>query len=367
MILPFAARHRGFHDKTALIQLQLHLHVHVERALFAGQVTYLGDWIESNDTDGFLVMHKGQVISEFYSPDMTPTSNHGLGSLTRNFVASSIAILAEQGRLSLDAPVQTYMPEMTQSGYAGATIQQLLDMRSGVASSMMQIMQATGWTISGSTAQSTPEGVHELLLTLPKEVDHGGAFKYRAGDTELLGCLCERVAGQTMGQVVSELIWQPIGAQQDADLMLDKQRTPLYSGGMSAALRDVAKFGALWLSDGASNGKQIIPSAFIHDTRHGSADAQNAFVNSAAPGNKHFFGLLASPGKMYKNQTWNLDETRGTVLMYGAAGQIIYTDPPAGLMCVVLSHWPGAFVPERVQGWLGALDALRAHLDLSTT
>ena len=318
--------------------------------------------MKANDTDGFLVMHEGNIVTEIYSDGLSPTANHGLGSLSRNFVASSIAILADRKQLDLNSPVETYMPEMSKSGFAGATVQQLLDMRSGVTSSMMQIMKASGWSAPDEANAAPAEGVHQLLLTLPKEVQHGGPFKYRAGDTELLGCLCERVAGQGMGEVVSDLIWQPMGAQQDADLMLDKRQTPMYSGGMAATLRDTAKFGLLWLNGGAGNGKQIIPAAFVQDTRHGSKDMQDAFINSAAPNNKHFFGLMASPGKMYKNQTWNLDENRGTVLMYGAGGQIIYTDPPAGLMCTVLSHWPGPFVPERVQGWLNALDALRATL-----
>lgn len=306
-------------------------------------------------------MHEGHIITEIYSNDMTPSTNHGLGSLTRNVVASVIAILAEQKKLDLEAPVQTYMPEFSNSGFAGATIQQLLDMRSGVASSMLKITQAMGWSSPEEGKPPPPQGIHELLLTLPKEVSHGGPFKYRAGDTELLGCLCERVAGQTMGEVVSELIWQPMGAQQHADLMLDKRQIPFYSGGMSATLRDAARFGYLWLNGGASNGKQILPAAFVHATRHGDDGAIDAFENSAAPKNKHFFGLMASPGRMYKNQTWNLDEKRGTVLMYGAAGQMIFTDPPAQLMCTVLSQWPGSFVPDRVQGWLNAFQALRAH------
>lgn len=102
--------------------------------------------MEACDTDGFLVMHEGHIITEIYSHDMTPSTNHGLGSLTRNVVASAIAILADQRKLDLDAPVETYMPELSKSGFAGATIQQLLDMRSGVSSSMMKIAQAMGWS-----------------------------------------------------------------------------------------------------------------------------------------------------------------------------------------------------------------------------
>ena len=315
----------------------------------------------SDDTDGVLVMHQGCIITEFYSKNMTSTANHGLASLSRNFIASATAILAEQNKVELEAPVEIYIPEMSNSGFAGATIQQLLDMRSGVTSSAYQGFQSLGWAPPNEANPSPPDGLQQLLLALPKEVEHGSSFKYRIGDSDLLGWVCERVTGQTIGEVVSELIWQPMGAQQDADLMLAK-RVPVYSGGMAATLRDTARFGLLWLNGGAVSGQQIVPAAFVHKACHGDQDAQDAFLHSAAPNNKQFFGMLASPGKLYKHQTWNLDEQRGTILMYGAAGQFIYIDPPSQLVCTVMSHWPGPFIPEQVQGWLSAFEAIRAKL-----
>lgn len=313
------------------------------------------------DTDGLLVIHEGQIVTEHYSQTMSPTSSHGLASMSRNLIASAIAVLVDRKQLDLDVPVETYIPEISQSGFSGVTIRQLLDMRSGVTSSVFQTFQSMGWAPPNEANPHPPDGIQQLLLKLPKQAEHSGPFKYRTGDTDLLGWICERVTGQPLGQVVSELIWQPMGAQQDADLALEK-RIPLYSGGMAATLRDTSRFGLLWLNEGASNGQQIVPAAFVHEARHGDADAQKAFANSAAPDNKQFFGMLASPGKLYKNQTWNLDEKRGTIMMYGAGGQFNYIDPPAQLVCTVMSHWPGPFIPERVQGWLNAFDAVRAKL-----
>ena len=317
--------------------------------------------MSSTDTDGLLVMHKGQIIFEHYSSSITPSTAHGLASMSRNIIASAVAILVERSQLDLDVPVETYIPEIGQSGFAGVTIRQLLDMRSGVSSSTFQTFQSMGWAPPNETNPHPPDGIHQLLLSLPKDTEHGGRFKYRTGDTDLLGWVCERVTGQTLGEVVSELIWQPMGAQQDADLVLGKM-IPLYSGGMTAVLRDAARFGLLWLNEGACNDSQIVPATFVHEARHGSQDAQNAFSKNAAPDNKQFFGMLASPGKFYKNQTWNLDEERGTIMMYGAQGQFNYIDPPAQLLVTVLSHWPGPFIPDRVQGWLNIFQVLRAEV-----
>lgn len=320
----------------------------------SGESICLGDFMAANDTDGLLVMHEGHNITEFYAKDVTATSSHGIASVTRNFVASVVAILLERKQLDMDTAAEQYMPELKGTGYAGATVRQLLDMRSGVTSSMILTAQAMRWS-KPDPAKPVADGIYALLLSLPKDTEHGGLFKYRAGDTDLLGCLCERVSGMDMGELISQLVWQPMGAQQDADIVVDQKRTPMYSGGMSATLRDAARFGFMWLNEGRSNGKQVLPAAFVQDTRHGSEDAKQAFSGN-------FFGLMDSPGKMYHNQTWNLDEKRGTILMYGAGGQIIFIDPPAQLVCIVLSHWPGPFMPDRVQAWFNALHAVRSRL-----
>ena len=244
------------------------------------------------------------------------------------------------------------MPSQTA---AGATVQQLLDMRSGVTSSMMTISQAMFFQAESSEPNSQPQGTYQHLLTLTKDTEHGGKFKYRAGDTEVLGCICERVTKKSMGDLISELIWQLIGAEKEAELITDVKGTPMFSGGLCCTLHDAARFGLMWLNEGRHNGHQILPASFVHDTRHGSEDVKQAFSNT-------FFGLLESPGNMFKNQTWNLDDQRGTILMYGANGQMIYIDPPAQLLCVVLSNWPGSFLPDRVQAWFNALAAVRAKL-----
>ncbi|KAL0019239.1 hypothetical protein WJX79_005496 [Trebouxia sp. C0005] len=228
----------------------------------SGTSTCLGDFMQANDTDGLLVMHEGQNITEFYADSMNPSTSHGIASITRNFIASCVAVLIQRGQLNKVTPVEQYLPELKSSGYAGATVGQLLDMRSGVSSSMILTAQAMRWS-QPDPAKPVADGLKALLLSLPKDTEHGGKFKYRAGDTDVLGCLCEAVTGKPMGEVVSELIWQPMGAQQDAEIVVDQKRTPMYSGGMSATLRDTARFGYLWLNDGSSDGQEVEISSML--------------------------------------------------------------------------------------------------------
>ena len=222
----------------------------------AGSTNFI-DFLKTMDTDGFLVMHQGQVVAEEYPHGMNPDSSHALASITRNFAASVTAILAEQQQLDMDKAVENYMPELAETGFAGATIQQLLDMRSGVTSSMMSISQAMFCKADPSDPHPPPQGIYQHLLTLGKDPDHGGKFKYRAADTEVLGYLCEKVTQKSMSELVSELIWQPMGAEKEAELITDVKGTPMFSGGFCCTLRDVARFGLMWLNEGRINEQQI--------------------------------------------------------------------------------------------------------------
>ena len=54
-------------------------------------------------------------------------------SVSKSILGCAAGVLAGRGLLDLQAPVTTYVPEVSGSGYAGATIRDLLDMRTGVA------------------------------------------------------------------------------------------------------------------------------------------------------------------------------------------------------------------------------------------
>jgi CubicO group peptidase (beta-lactamase class C family) len=60
-------------------------------------------------------------------------------------------------------------------------------------------------------------------------------------------------------------VWEPIGAEADAKWLLDAEGFELAHLGFNAVLRDYGRFGRLLAHDGAWEGKQIIPSAWMID------------------------------------------------------------------------------------------------------
>src|SRR6266699_6401405 len=84
-------------------------------------------------TDALVVLHDGRLVAEQYDEGMTAATSHLLMSVSKSVVGCVAGVLADRGRLDPAAPVTAYVPEAGSSGYAGATIRNLLDMRTGVA------------------------------------------------------------------------------------------------------------------------------------------------------------------------------------------------------------------------------------------
>ena len=121
--------------------------------------------------------------------------------------AALLAILADRGLLDVERAVTDYVPELAESGYAGATVRHLLDMRSGVrfreeySDPHADIRRLDKWIVSGARRPSEgPRGLYPFLTTLRAEAPHGTRFLYRSSETDVLGWVCERAAGRTHGR-----------------------------------------------------------------------------------------------------------------------------------------------------------------------
>jgi CubicO group peptidase (beta-lactamase class C family) len=88
--------------------------------------------IDTTYTDGFLVLHHGRVIAEEYPAGMAPDALHLLMSVTKSLIGSVAGVLIDRGVLDPAAPLTTYVPALEVSGYVGATVRHVLDMRSGI-------------------------------------------------------------------------------------------------------------------------------------------------------------------------------------------------------------------------------------------
>jgi CubicO group peptidase (beta-lactamase class C family) len=306
-----------------------------------GSAATAGDVFADTWTDALLVMRDGVVVEERYFGSMTPHTPHLLMSVSKSVVGCVAGILADRGLLDPRAPVTHYVEEVRGSGYDGATIRDLLDMRTGVVfretydlpDSEVRVMERSmGWRPLG---EGDPVGMCEYLTTLKSSEPHGGVFTYRSSDTDMLGWVCERAAGSRMADLVSELLWIPMGAEHDADITCDAVGSAIHDGGISAVARDVARFGQLLLDNGRVGGHQVVPSGWLDETWHPGPEVREAFAGTDND--------AVLPGGWYRNQFWLVPQRHGTALVcLGIHGQMIHVDPATRTVGVKLSSWPTA-------------------------
>jgi hypothetical protein len=307
----------------------------------------------STYTDALVVLHDGRLVAERYGDGMTAATPHLLMSVSKSVVSCVAGVLAGRGQLDPGALVTDYVPEAASSGYAGATVRDLLDMRTGVAfretytalDAEVRVMERSmGWR---PAEPGDPAGAYPYLLTLGREGPHGGAFSYRSADTDMLGWVCERAGGTRMADLISALIWQPIGAERDAEITCDPLGSAIHDGGVSAAARDLARFGQMLVDDGAAGGYQVVPAGWLADARAPEPGVREAF---AATDNE-----LALPGGWYRSKFWVIPGYGEPVLVcLGIHGQLIYADRAARTVVAKFSSWPD---PQHT-GYL--VDTLRA-------
>lgn len=292
-------------------------------------------------TDAFLVLHDGQVSAERYYAGMTAGTRHLVMSVSKSILGCVTGVLADRGLVDIRAPVTAYVPEVGHSGYAGATIRDLLDMRTGVAfreaytapDAEVRVMERSmGWR---PALPGDPEGAYAYLATLGSDGPHGGEFSYRSADSDMLGWVCERASDIRMADLISALIWQPIGAEHDAEITCDPLGSAIPDGGISATARDLARFGQMLVDAGRSRGHVVVPEAWLADTRAPEPSIREAFARTD---NEYVL-----PGGWYRNQFWVIPAPGGPVLVcLGIHGQLVYADRAARTVVVKMSSWPEA-------------------------
>jgi CubicO group peptidase (beta-lactamase class C family) len=324
--------------------------------------TTVADVLADTETDAFLVLHDGVMVHESYAPSMAADSRHLLMSVTKSYIGAVAGILAERGVLDLDGPIAALIPEVIGFGYEGATVRNLLDMRSGIVfdetylnpDSEVRILEhLAGWR---PPFGESPMSTYQYLSRLRADRPHGGGFQYRSCETDVLGWVCERASGTDMATLLSQLIWQQLGTEHDAYIAVDLTGAAIHDGGLCATARDVARFGQLLLDDGrATSGAQVLPSWWTWDALTGATDAKGAFAHISS-------FETGMPGGHYRHQLWVPFADGQVVLALGIHGQMVYVDQATRTVGVKLSAWPQPQSAVRFHDTLSTFRAIAAHL-----
>jgi CubicO group peptidase (beta-lactamase class C family) len=298
--------------------------------------------LDETYTDGFLVLHHGQVVAEHYFNGLAPDIPHLLMSVSKSVTAAVAGVLAGRGELTVSAPVEEIVPELRGTSFEGATVQDLLDMRAGTrfdesydnpAADVRTYERVYLWRPANE--EPRPADALDYFATLRNDGPHGGPFRYRSILTDVLAWVIERAAGGRLHQLIARELWQPMGAEFDAEITVDAHGNPMADGGICATLRDLARFGQVYLQRGQAGDRSVVPAAWIDDTIQGAPDGPQAFADGdRSPG--------YPPGAHYRNCWWIREPGVPFYQASGINGQHIFVHVPSQTVVAKFSTWPTA-------------------------
>ncbi|HET6882271.1 MAG TPA: serine hydrolase domain-containing protein [Pirellulales bacterium] len=175
----------------------------VAKALVAGQMPGCVVLVARQGKTVLLRAYGHRSLEPEKTP-MTVDTLFDLASLTKPVAAAtSVMLLAEDGKLCLDDPVAKHLPEFAANGKQAITIRQLLTHQGGLIAD----------NDISDYAVSREEAITRLLATRPRS-SPGESFVYSDVGFLILGLLVERVAGESLDRFVASRVFQPLGLEE---------------------------------------------------------------------------------------------------------------------------------------------------------
>jgi CubicO group peptidase (beta-lactamase class C family) len=157
---------------------------------------------------------------------------YAIGSLTKQFTAAAVLLLADEGKLSLDDPLGTLVPAFPEPG-RNATVRQLLNHTSGIRS--MTSLGPKYWAQAGR--EIAPADLIALFASEPTDFSAGTDYRYSNSGYVLLGQVVEKASGEPWGAFVTKRLLVPLAlsSTRDGEHPTSSRAGPAGSRGASRA------------------------------------------------------------------------------------------------------------------------------------
>lgn len=297
------------------------------------------EFLDANYTDGIIILHKGKIVYETYPAGLTPDGIHTAMSVSKSFAGTIASILIAEGQIDPNKFISYYIPELTDSAFGDATVQQVLDMTTSVDYTEDYTNPNAGvWKYAESGNPFRPDNYtgpydyYEYLATLKKipGQEHGEKFEYKTVNTEVIGWVISKVTNKSITELISEKIWVPMGAKYDGYYLVDPAGIAYAGGGFSLNLNDMAIFGEMIRNHGKLGRYEVISKEAVEEFSSGG-DPELFAKGGEYP-------LLK--GWSYHNFWWITNNEHKAFMARGVHGQAIYIDPVAEMVIVRFASNP---------------------------
>lgn len=283
-----------------------------EQYQYQGEAHSVKEFIERTDTTGLIVTRGDQILYEEYFQGNSETSRTVVWSVSKSVVSALLGIAIEEGFIGdVTDPVSHYVPSLVASGYNGVSIKDVLQMSSGIDFDENYFDASSDFNKMAPRSVGLGGPLEDILLSLENKDEPGTVWEYTSSDSQVLGMVVREATGMDLAAYTQSRLWQPAGMEADAYWLTDSTGVESAFGGFSATLRDLARFGNIYLNDGFFHGKQIIPETWVRDSVTATASHLRPTENKLG----------------YGYQWWVPGGGEGDFMAMGIYGQAIYVSP----------------------------------------
>ena len=286
--------------------------------VFQHQTRLAEDFLAETDTVGLIVLKDGKVVHESYRLGQTATMQWTSWSVVKSMVSALVGVALEEGALAgIDRDVVHFLPELKGSAFDGVSIKTVLEMSSGARwnenyGDPDSDIARFGEAMNGGSLES-------VAARTVREYPPGTHFRYNSIETHVLGMLLARVTNMSLTDYFRSRLWDPCGMEDDAFFQIDGEGIEMSAGGLCATLRDYAKFGQLYLDEGARNGRQVVPAHWVRTSTR--PNAPHVEPGRLMPGLPFGYGFQ-----------WWLPDSSGAFTAIGIYNQFVFVDPRASVV-----------------------------------
>ena len=303
---------------------------------FQGNQFSPNDYLSRNAITGLLITKDDQILFEHYQYGRTDRDRLLSQSMVKSITGMLIGIAISEGAIkSVDDTADTYVPGFKDTEYGRTPIRDLLHMSSGVdfgedregGRDLKRL-----WIDMVTPPPNFKKGtVNSIVQFNHRIAPPGTRYHYASIEPDVLGMVLHSAVNKSACDYLQEKVWGPMGAEADAEWIVDAEGIELAHFGFNAVLRDYARLGRLLAHDGAWEGKQILPRQWMIDAT--TVRVSDAYLRPGKALKMFGYGYLL----------WLFPGNRRQFALVGYKGQYVCVDPPSKLVMVQTAvEAPGA-------------------------
>jgi CubicO group peptidase (beta-lactamase class C family) len=307
-----------------------------------GKTYTLDDYLNTRPITGLLVARDDTILIERYQYGRNDKHLMTSFSMAKSIIGLLVGLAIDRGAIkSIDDTAETYVPGLNGTEYGRTPIKALLQMASGVAfNENYADRSADIYTLARLTLEQDPAGTLEAVKRFnTRRYPPGEKFSYSSADSSVLGLVVAGATGRRIADLASEWLWQPLGAESDANWNVDATGQEITYAYYNAVLRDWARLGLMLANKGNWSGTSVVPESWL------------AVAATRQPN---------APSPTYGYQFWISPVDPVRFSLRGLRGQWVVVDPRSRTVLVQTSLDTNEHADMQLAAlWLGVLAEMR--------